>query len=334
MALRERLRTLLAGAIPPLPAAAPAVIAASPAVEPEPEPEPLPEPELPIRSTTTTSHPNGHFYSPVVDTAELAGLEHRLWPPSPHVAGIDFDDASHERILREAFPRFLPDYDYPEVLEETPQLAGFFTRNSQFSWLDARAYFVLLRHWQPRRVVEIGSGFSTLLAADVNRRFLDGRLDVTCIEPYPRPFLLAGVPGVSRLLQAKVQDVDLDEFGRLQAGDVLFVDSSHVAKTGSDVNFIYFEVLPRLADGVRVHIHDIHLPHEYPRDWVIEENRSWNEQYLVRALLMDSRRYAVEFGCSYAFHRFPELVGAALGGRGFGGGSLWIRVREDRAGGA
>lgn len=331
MTLRGRLRNLLAGAGSASPAVEPVANEAPSSIPGEPEPAAA---EPPVPSTTTTSHPNGHFYSPVVDTAELAGLEHRLWPRSPQVAGIDFNDASHAQILRCAFPRFMPGYDYPEVLEESPQLTGFFTRNSQFSWLDARAYFVLLRHWRPRRVVEIGSGFSTLLAADVNRRFLDERLDLTCIEPYPREFLLAGVPGVSRLLQAKVQDVDLAEFDRLESGDVLFVDSSHVAKTGSDVNFIYFEILPRLADGVRVHIHDIHLPHEYPRDWVIAENRSWNEQYLVRALLMDSRRYAVEFGCNYAFHRFPDLVREALGGRGFGGGSLWIRVRQYRAGAA
>lgn len=325
MVLRERLRNLLRGTPPePVPVMAETDAQSSGTVEVV---EAAVQ-EAPV-STTTTAHPNGHFYSPVVDTAELAGREASLWPDSPRIMGVDFNDASHEDILRRAFPRFMPDYDYPEVLDESPQLTAFFTRNSQFSWLDARAYFVLLRHWRPRRVIEIGSGFSTLLAADVNRRFLDGQLDLTCIEPYPRDFLLHGVPGVSRLLQAKVQDVDPAEFAVLEAGDVLFVDSSHVAKTGSDVNFIYFEVLPRLADGVLVHIHDIHLPHEYSKDWVLTENRSWNEQYLVRALLMDSRRYVVEFGCNYAFHRFPQLVREALRSeRGYGGGSLWLRVRE------
>jgi len=281
--------------------------------------------------TTTTAHPNGHFYSPVVDTDELRPRIAELWPVAPKIAGIDFNDTSHEDILRASFAQFMPAYDYPEVLPASADPWAFFTQNSQFSWLDARAFFVLLRRWQPRRLIEIGSGFSTLLAADVNRRFLDGRLDITCIEPFPREFLTLGVPGVSRLLQAKVQDVDLAEFDRLESGDVLFIDSSHVAKTGSDVNFIYFEILPRLAPGVRIHIHDIFLPHDYPKDWVLDENRSWNEQYLLRALLMDSQRYTVEFGCSYAFYRFPQLVRDGLrlpGGRGFGGGSLWIRTRE------
>jgi len=272
-----------------------------------------------------SAHPNGHFYSPVVDPASLDVA--RVWPADPSVMGIDFDDTSHERILREAFPRFIAEYDYPERLEETSDLTEFFTQNTQYSWLDSRALFVLLRQWQPRRMIEVGSGFSTLLAADVNRRFLGSSMDITCIEPFPRAFLRNGVPGVSRLIESKVQDVPLREFAALEAGDILFIDSSHVAKTGSDVNFLYFEVLPRLAHGVRVHVHDIFLPHDYLRNWVIDENRSWNEQYLLRALLMYSSAFRVVFGCSYAFWRFPELVRAALAhprGHAFAGGSFWI----------
>lgn len=272
-----------------------------------------------------TAHENGHFYSPIVDPAELDTA--RLWPAHPQIVGIDFDDASHERILREVFPRFMTDYDYPEHLDETPELAQFYTQNSQFSWLDSRALFVLLREWRPRRLIEVGSGFSTLLAADVNQRFLGGAAEITCIEPYPRAFLRHGIPGMTRLVEDKVQNVPLVEFERLQAGDILFIDSSHVAKTGSDVNFLYFEILPRLVAGVRIHIHDIFLPHDYPREWVIDENRSWNEQYLLRALLMHSNGFRVVFGCSYAYWRFPELVRTALAhpqGHTFAGGSFWI----------
>lgn len=221
----------------------------------------------------------------------------------------------------------MPAYDYPEHAGEQTAAARFYTCNPAFSWLDARAYFVLLNEWRPRRLIEVGSGYSTLLAADVNRRFFDGGIDITCIEPYPRDFLRGGVPGVNRLLAEKVQNVALAEFTALQAGDILFIDSSHVAKTGSDVNFLYFEVLPLLASGVRVHIHDIFLPHDYPREWVIDENRSWNEQYLLRALLMHSKAFRVVFGCNYANSRFPALVRAALAhprGYAYGGGSFWI----------
>lgn len=271
--------------------------------------------------------PPGHFYSPIVDTEALAEERARIWPADPQVAGIEFDDASHRHVLQDVLPRQLPAYDYPETLPDSDTLSSFYTRNSQFSWLDARALFALLREWRPRRIVEVGSGYSSLLMADVNRRFLGGDCEISCIEPYPRPFLQAGVPGIARLLVQRVQDVPLREFSRLEAGDVLFIDSSHVAKTGSDVNHLYFEVLPRLAAGVRIHVHDIFLPHDYPQDWAVTDNRSWNEQYLLRALLMYSKAFRVVFGCSYAFHRFPEEVRAALAlpsAAAFGGGSFWM----------
>jgi hypothetical protein len=228
------------------------------------------------------AYPPGHFYSPVVDTVAIEARKREIWPARPEITGIDFNDARHREILVELFPRYLPDYDYPELAdgEDTDR---FYTRNSQFSWLDARALFVLLRATSPRRLIEVGSGYSSLLIADVNRRFLGGRMEVTCIEPYPRPFLKRPITGIERVVEQQVQRLPLRTFDALQGGDVLFIDSSHVAKTGSDVNFLYFEVLPRLARGVHVHVHDIFLPHDYPQDWVLGENRSWNEQYLLRA---------------------------------------------------
>ena len=120
--------------------------------------------------------PAGHFYSPVVDPATLD--RERIWPASPDVRGIDFKDASHRRVLSEDFPRFYPDYDYPHSLPDTPDLARFFTFNSQFSGFDPCLLFVLLRAYPPRRLIEVGSGYSSLLVADVNRRWLGGALDV------------------------------------------------------------------------------------------------------------------------------------------------------------
>ena len=275
-----------------------------------------------------SAYPDGHFYSPVVDPDEIATRQAALWPAEPRVLGIDFDDASHLHVLRTCFPRYIADYDYPEQAPGTDEeLREFYTRNSQFGWLDARALFVLMREWRPGRVVEVGSGYSSLLMADVNRRHLGGRCEIVCVEPYPRPFLRRRIEGLSMVIEQKVQDVAFDVFETLEAGDILFIDSSHVAKTGSDVNHLFFEVLPRLRVGVRVHIHDIFLPLEYPKEWVIDENRSWNEQYLVHALLLHSRAFRIVFGCSYAFHRFPTDVQRALalpGGHAFGGGSLWL----------
>jgi hypothetical protein len=273
-----------------------------------------------------TAFPAGHFYSPVVDPATIA--QARVWPHRPDIRGIDFNDASHVQILSELFPRFMRDYDYPPALPVTPTLKSFFGNNPHFSMLDAPALFVLLRAWKPRRIIEVGSGFSTLLMADINRRFLGRGVNISCIDPYPPAFLRHGVDGIARKVERRVQELPLEHFADLQAGDLLFIDSSHVAKTDSDVNFLFFDVFPRLAAGVLVHLHDIFLPHDYPPDWVLGENRSWNEQYLLRALLMHSSGFEMLFGCSYAFWRYPGLVIAALAnadGAGYGGGSFWMR---------
>ena len=272
---------------------------------------------------------DGHFYSPVIDRDLLRSREDKIWASRSSVPGIDFNDASHMEILETAFPLFIKEFDYPDEplgSEDAPR--GYFLSNSQFAWLDARALFVLLRWLQPSRMIEVGSGFSSLLIADVNQRFLGGKMDFRSIEPYPRPFLQAGLSGLSELVVSGVENVPLELFDTLQANDILFIDSSHVSKTGSDVNYLMLEVLPRLAPGVIVHIHDIWLPDEFPKHWVLDLGYSWNEQYLVQALLVHSNGFEVLFSCHYASIAHQQALANALalnGGGSMGGCSLWIR---------
>lgn len=176
-------------------------------------------------------------------------------------------------------------------------------------------------------MIEIDCGFSSLITADVNRRLFNNNLQFNCIEPYPRQFLIDGVDGISQLVVQKVEDVDLAFFDRLNEGDILFIDSSHVSKVGSDVNFLFFEVIPRLKKGVMVHIHDIFLPDEYHKEWVIDQGRNWNEQYLLRAFLQYNSDWEVIWAAHFmatrhtqktheTFPHFPELGG---------GGSFWLK---------
>lgn len=274
---------------------------------------------------TRPAFPDGHFYSPVVNMAEAAHDRARIWPASPEFLGVDLAPARQQAFLEEDFPAYLNDFTYPASPPPGAPAYQFYVENSQFSWLDCRALFVMLRKLKPRAMIEIGSGFSSLLTADVNHRYLEGGLDFTCIEPYPRPFLIASVPGITALIQARVQEVPLSAFEQLRDGDILFIDSSHVSKTGSDVNYIAFEILPRLRAGVTIHFHDIFFPQDYPADWVLDDGRSWNEQYLLRALLMYSTTFEVLFGSAYAYYSFPELLARTLGQPAFGGGSLWLR---------
>lgn len=299
-----------------------------------PAPPAAPAPELPPYALlhlagVGSAHANGHFYSPICDPEDLLARRDEIWPANvPDCLGIDFDDASHLKVLDEWFPRFIGDYDYPEHGPEDSELSFFYTQNSQFSWLDSRALFVLMRALAPRRMIEVGSGYSSLLMADINCRFFDSAIDIRCVEPYPREFLTRGVPGLREVIVERVQQVPLATFEALEANDILFIDSSHVAKTGSDVNYLFFEVLPRLKAGVVIHVHDIFLPADYIQSWAIDQNRSWNEQYLLRALLMHSTAFKTMFGCYYAWLRHPQRVRQALAspsGHAFGGGSYWLR---------
>jgi predicted O-methyltransferase YrrM len=267
--------------------------------------------------------PDGHFYSAVVNVAELARERARVWPDEPTIVGIDFRHESQRRILVEEFPKYAGDFDYPFDLPPGSPEYAYRRNNPVFSMFDATTLFVLLRSIRPTHMIEVGSGYSSLLVADVNRRFLGSSLDFTCIEPYPRPFLKEGIPGMTRLITKRVQEAPLGEYQRLGAGDILFIDSSHVGKTGSDVNHLFFEVIPRLRAGVVIHVHDIFLPHDYPVERVLGEKLSWNEQYLLRALLMFSDTFEVVFGASYARHYFPELLDEAA--RATLSGSFWFR---------
>ena len=273
--------------------------------------------------------PAGHFYSPVVDPEYIKVRENQIWPNHPpEICGIDFNVEAQKALLLSNFRKLLRDFSYPLDASNTNNSHDcYYLNNDQFAGLDARALYVILRKHQPRRMIEVGSGFSSLLAADVNRKWLEGQMEFLCIDPYPREFLKKGITGISALIQSKAEDVELQLFERLDNGDILFIDSSHVSKTGSDVNYLYFEVIPRLKSGVIIHIHDIFLPYDYPKQWVIEENRSWNEQYLLRAMLMFTDAFEVLFGCAYAYYMFPELIKQACDGELFGGGSFWIRKK-------
>jgi hypothetical protein len=161
--------------------------------------------------------------------------------------------------------------------------------NGFFSGFDAAVYYSMIRHLKPQRIIEIGGGYSTQLAGKAlaaNRR---GTL--TCIEPYPERLNGAG-PNVE-LIQKRVEEIDVNFFSCLEANDILFIDSSHTVKFGSDVCYEFLELLPRLAPGVWVHVHDIFLPHDYPAEWLIERRMALNEQYLLEAFLSFNEQFQV-----------------------------------------
>jgi hypothetical protein len=271
--------------------------------------------------------PLGHFYSPVPDNRVLAQepARSRVWPPIPRATpGIDWRGDEQVALLREL--GLQPGPEFPDAPTGDPH--QYHAANGLFSRLDAWMLQAVLRQFRPSRMIEVGCGWSSLVTAQVNREHLDGSLDFTCVEPYPPAFLGGGVDGISRLVASRVEDLPLDPFLELSERDVLFIDSSHTVKTGGDVVFLFEEVIPRLAPGVLVHVHDIFMPWDYPPDWVFS-GRAWNEQYLLRAFLAFNSVFRILIGVGWMAHHRPDLLASALpdyrSKYGAGGGSLWIQ---------
>ena|SRR5947209_1107563 len=193
-----------------------------------------------------------------------------------------------------------------------------------FSGTDALALYCMVRHFRPRRIIEVGSGFSSRISAQALVK--NGVGELTCIEPYPSELLVNGFPGLSKLVPNKVQDVPLETFEQLGDRDILFVDSSHVVQIGGDVNYLFLEVLPRLAAGVVVQVHDIFLPHHGRRDWVTEQYRFWTEQDLLQAFLAFNSAFEVLFANCYITQRFEAQMKKTFSqSPWWGGGSFWMR---------
>jgi predicted O-methyltransferase YrrM len=264
------------------------------------------------------------FDTPLVDPREVSGDEHRIWKANlTEMPGVDMRRESQLALLVK-MNAFAKDFDYPRTVKDRRKPYEFYQDNGLFEGLDARMWFCLARYFRPRRIVEVGGGFSSLLAANINRRYFESGTAVISIDPHPSPAVLAGVPGLSKVLPFRVQQVPMQLFAALRKNDVLFIDSSHISKTGSDVNFMCLEVLPRLAPGVLIHFHDIFLPGEYPKEWVLERGYSWNEQYLVHALLIDSVGFEIVFASLFASTQFPDKIHEVFGDS-YTGGSLWLR---------
>ena len=267
--------------------------------------------------------PVGHFYSPLPSRAEIAEAFARggFGPPFP---AIDMNEA--EQLARlERFAEFYREQPFPEKL--TPG-RRFYLDNPSYGHYDAIMLYCMLREAGPRRIIEVGSGFSSAAMLDLRGGVLAEDVQFTFIDPDMvrlRELLRPDDHARATLIEQRVQEVPLETFATLRENDVLFIDSSHVSKIGSDVNRLYFDVLPALAPGVLIHIHDVAGNFEYPREW-LEEGRAWNEQYVLRAFLMNNPAYRIELFTGWLFNTrhpwFRERM--PLCARG-GGGQMWLR---------
>ena len=201
---------------------------------------------------------------------------------------------------------------------------GFYRQNGRFEGADSAIAYSMVRSFQPNRIVEAGSGFSTLVLAAAAHT--NGHTTLHSIEPYPEEFLLRGILGLASLTQKKIEDIELSFFDELEAGDFFFIDTSHVVKTGGDVNYLFLEILPRLKPGVIVHVHDIFFPFDYPRAWVVDQRRFWTEQYLLQAFLIFNSQFEVIISSGYLKFYHPEKLQTVFPDSApWNGGSFWMR---------
>jgi hypothetical protein len=266
-----------------------------------------------------------HFYQPIPDTRSLPDT---LWDRPSELSGIDMNDAMQLDLLRSQFPRFRAEYNqFPA--ETTGEPGRFHFNNGLFDGTDALVAYCMIRHFQPRLIIEVGSGFSSLVAAEAIAR--NRKSELICIEPFPPDFLRKGVRGLNALIEKKVEDIDLKFFSQLHSGDILFIDSSHTVKIGGDVNYLFLEVLPRLNPGVIVHVHDIFFPFDYRRDWVMDELRFWTEQYLLQAFLTFNSEFEVLMANHYLAHYYLEDFKRTFpDSPWWSGGSFWMRRKPPK----
>ena len=258
-----------------------------------------------------------HFYYPIPDTRELSAKE---WRDS-QMPGIDFRPDAQRDLLRAISARYSSEYRALPV--DANGSGQFHVQNDAFSGIDPYVYYCIIRRFRPRTVIEVGSGYSTLLGARACRQ--NGGARYVCIDPWPRPLVEEAINDVE-LLRCQVEDLDVRLFEQLRANDVLFIDSSHVVRTAGDVCFIILEVLPRLAEGVLVHFHDIFFPSDYPKEWIAEKHLFWTEQYLVHAYLAENTHAQVVFASHYMAKRYPHEVRQSFPDAPWiGGASLWIQ---------
>lgn len=252
-----------------------------------------------------------HFYQPIPDTRTL---NDELWQKPSDLPGLELNDEGQLALLGEFAARYKNEYEsFPR--QKTTTAHQYYVENGQFESVDGEVLYCMIRHFKPRRIFEIGSGNSTYLSAQAilkNREESGEACELTAFEPYPNEVLRAGFPGLTNLVAGKAQEIPFDKFEELGENDILFIDSSHVLKIGSDVQYEYLEVLPRLRKGVIVHVHDIFLPAEYPRKWVMESRTFWNEQYLLRAFLTFNDTFEVLWGGSYMHLTHPDKLEAAF----------------------
>ena len=283
--------------------------------------KPLREYKLYKAAKENCSVPPGHYYSPDVNIKEVKQQEKAVWNNKEKVNDVDLNTQGQIDLIKE-FEKY---YSELPFTDEPQSGFRYHFKNTYYSYTDAITLYSFLRHYQPKNIIEVGSGFSSALMLDTKDKFkLDCNL--TFIEPFPvrlRSLLTEEDKNSYKIIESGVQDVAVEEFKKLGKGDILFIDSTRISKTGSDVNYILFEVFPALQSGVLIHIHDVFSSFEYPKSWVYQ-GMSLNEDYILRAFLMNNNAYQIKMFPHYLHTHYPDAYKNMPLFYKNHGGNIWI----------
>jgi predicted O-methyltransferase YrrM len=267
------------------------------------------------------------FYSPIPNT-EL--IPDQRWRRSSPMPGIEFDLERQFAYVEGELAPAIAEFKPPR--QPTGDRFAYHLDNGLFQGGDADLLYAVIRHHRPARVLELGAGFSTLVGAMAARANRDDGHEtrLRSCDPYANGGGAAQVDGLEAIIPVAAEELSADLFSELAAGDVLFIDSSHTVRIGGDVVHLFCEVIPQLAPGVLVHVHDVYLPYEYPREWMDRMRWYWAEQYLLQALLVGNDRLEVLAGAYALWRADPERLRAAIPNLDPAHPpiSFWMRVRD------
>jgi Methyltransferase domain len=267
-----------------------------------------------------------NYYSPIPD---VSSLPDSTWSEPSPMPGLHLDLDSQLRLIDRELAEYVREFSPPRKPPGNEQ--GFYLENPFFGAVDAELLYAMVRHSKPSRLLELGSGFSTLVAA---RAGLHNEAEAaafrhTVVDPFPTG-TVAAIEARIELKRSSAADLDLTNFTSLRAGDLLMIDTTHTVKVGGEVNFLLLEALPRLAAGVIVQIHDFFRPFEYPRLLYERFGVYWQEQYLLQALLVENPNFDLVIA-NYALSRLrPDRLRVAIPSltAEVHPSSLWVRRIE------
>jgi predicted O-methyltransferase YrrM len=270
-------------------------------------------------------YPPGHFYSPIPSLDEIKLKEQEIFDFVPReLPGLNLNEAEQLQLFN-IFIELYREIPFEDYKKDSLRY-GF--KNGFYTYSDAIILYCMIRYLKPKRIIEVGSGYSSCVMLDTNELDFDNSISCTFIEPYPQNLLSLikeSDQDKVEIIEQKLQDVEQDKFLDLSAGDILFIDSTHVSKVNSDVNYIFSKILPNLQSGVYIHFHDIFYPFEYPKKWIYQ-GISWNEAYMLKTFLQYNTAFKIVFFNTFLeyFHedKFLKYMPLCMKNKG---GSIWLQ---------